>query len=155
MTMKQEYHVELTEGERRQLKKHLQGKKHSLESKKRAGVLLKLDESEERIPAPVKAIAAQIGVSELSVRRYRKQYVTEGLEAVLLRKKRTVPPVPAKVTGEVEAHIIATCCSEPPEGKAAWTMQMIANKIVLDGVIDAISDETVRLVLKKRHSSLT
>jgi hypothetical protein len=75
------------------------------------------------------------------------------LDAALLRKTRATPPVPAKVTGEVEAYIIATCCSAPPEGKAAWTMQMIADKIVLDGVIDSISDETVRLVLKKRNSS--
>lgn len=153
--MKQEYHVELSRAERRQVKKHLESKKHSFESKKRAKALQELDESEGRVPPPVKVIAARVGVSEGSVRKYRKQYATEGLAAVLLRKKRTVPPVPAKVTGEVEAYIIATCCSEPPEGKAAWSMQMIANKIVLDGIIDSISDETVRLVLKKRRSSPT
>jgi hypothetical protein len=151
--MKQQYHVELSGVERKRLKKHIQGKKHSLESKKRAGVLLELDESEDRILPSVKNIASHIGVSELSVRRYRKQYATKGLEVVLVRKKRTVPPVPPKVTGEVEAHIIATCCSEPPEGRTAWTMQMMADKIVLDGIIDFISDETVRLVLKKRCSS--
>lgn len=117
--------------------------------------MLELDESEGHIPAPVKEIAARKGASEGTVRKHRKQYATEGLDAVLLRKERTVPPVPAKVTGEVEAYIIATCCSEPPEGKAAWSMKMIAEKIVLDGVIDSISDETVRLVLKKRSSSLT
>lgn len=151
--MKQQYHVELSEAERERLKKHIQSKKVSLESKKRAGALLSLDESEGRTPPEVKRIASKIGVSELSVRRYRQQYATKGLDAVLLRKKRTAPPVPPKVTGEVEAHIIATCCSEPPEGKAAWTMQMIAEKIILDGVVDSISDETVRLVLKKRRSS--
>lgn len=153
--MKQQYHVELSGAEQKRLKKHRQGKKHSLESKKRAGVLLELDESGNRTPPSVKKIALHNGVSELSVCRYRKQYAIEGLEAVLLRKKRTVPPVPAKVTGEVEAHIIAACCSEPPEGKAVWTMQMIADKIMLDGVVDSISDETVRLVLKKRRSNPT
>ena len=153
--MKQQYHVKLNGMERKQIKKHIQGKKHSLESKKRADVLLALDESENRTPLTVKKIAARIGVSEGSVRKYRKQYAMEGLEATLVRQKRTVPPIPAKVTGEVEAHIIATCCSEPPEGKAVWTMQMIADKIVLDGIVDSISDETVRLVLKKRHSNLT
>ena len=152
--MKQEYHVELSPSEREQIKKHLRSKKHSHESNKRAEALLDLDESKGRIPPPVKVIAAHAGVSEGSVRKYRKQYATEGLEGVLQRKKRSVPPVPAKVTGEVEAHIIATCCSEPPEGKAVWTMQMIADRIVLDGVIDSISDETVRRVLKKRSSSL-
>ncbi|MDL2318950.1 helix-turn-helix domain-containing protein [Eubacteriales bacterium OttesenSCG-928-A19] len=151
--MKQQYHVELSPGERGQQKKHLRSKKHSHESKKRAEALLELDESEGRIPPPVQVIAAHAGVSAGSVRKYRKQYATDGLESVLLRKKRSVPPVPPKVTGEVEAYIIATCCSEPPEGKAVWTMQMIANKIVLDGIVDSISDETVRLVLKKRNSS--
>lgn len=153
--MKQQYHVNLSENEREQLVKHIRSKKHSLESKKRAGVLLELDESEGRTAASVKIIASRKGVSEGSVRKYRKQYATEGLKAVLLRKKRDTPPVPAKVTGEVEAHIIATCCSEPPAGKAAWTMQMIADKIVLDGVIDSISDETVRRILKKRNSNPT
>lgn len=151
--MKQKYHVKLTKAEHQCLKKHLKSKKHSLESKKRAGVLLSLDESEGAKPLSVKSIASRIGVSELSVRRYRKQYATEGLEATLHRKKRTEPPVPSKVSGEVEAHIIATCCSNPPEGKSAWTMQMIADKIVLDGVIDSISDETVRRLLKKRNSN--
>ena len=153
--MKQAYHVKLSAVERRYLKKHIQGEKHSLESKKRAGALLELDESEGRTPPSVKHIASHIGVSELSVRRYRKEYATVGLENVLQRKKRATPPVAPKVTGEVEAHIIATCCCEPPKGKAVWSMQMIADKIVLDGVIDSISDETVRLVLKKRRSSLT
>ncbi len=119
--------------------------------KKRAGALLLLDESADRVPPPVKVIAARVGVSEWGIRKYRKLYATEGMEAVLLRKKRTVPPVAPKVTGEVEAHIIAVCCSEPPEGKSCWTMQMIADKIVLDGVLDSISDETVRRVLKKRN----
>jgi hypothetical protein len=54
----------------------------------------------------------------------------------------------------VEAHIIAAACGEPPAGKARWTLSMIANKIVLDGVIESISDEAVRLVLKKRNLSL-
>lgn len=84
-----------------------------------------------------------------------KRYEAGGVPEVLVRKKRATPSVAAKVTGEVEAHIIATCCSHPPEGKAAWSMQMIADKIVLDGIIDSISDEIVRLVLKKRNSNPT
>ena len=113
-----------------------------------------LDESlGKKLPA-LKSISAQRGVSEVTIWKIRKQYVCQGLDSVLSRKKRKTPPVPAKVTGKVEAHIIATCCSAPPEGKAEWTMQMIANKIVLDGIVDSISDETVRLLLKKRRSNL-
>jgi hypothetical protein len=144
--MEQKYHVELSNEERSRLKKHLQSKRSGLESKKRAGVLLALDESGSHRPAAVKTIAAHKGVSEGSVRKYRKQYVTDGLETVLNRKKRETPPVPAKVTGNVEARIIAVCCSAPPEGKSQWTMRMIADRVMLNGVIESISDETVRRV---------
>jgi hypothetical protein len=58
-------------------------------------------------------------------------------------------------TGEVEAHVIACACSAPPEGFTRWSMQMIADKIVLNGVIESISDETVRKVLKKRNLNRT
>ncbi len=71
------------------------------------------------------------------------------------RKKRETPPVPPKVTGDVEAHIIATACSEPPEGRSRWTLLMIADKLMLDGVVDYISDVTVMNTLKKRNISLT
>jgi len=151
--MEQKYHVVLSGEERLELKKHLRGKGKRQESKKRAGVLLALDESEDRIPDPVRSIAARKGVREGSVRKYRKQYVIEGFVSTLNRKKREVPPVAAKVTGDVEAHIIAVCWSTPPEGRSQWTMQLIADRIVLDGVVEAISDETVRRVLKKRNSN--
>ena len=150
----QKYHINLSTEERKRLKRHLRSKRHSMESKKHACILLDLDESKgKKLPA-LKIISARRGISEVTICKIRKQYAEEGLDSVLARKKRETPPVPAKVTGEVEAHIIATCCSTPPEGKAGWTMQMIADKIVLDGIIDSISDETVRLVLKKQRSSL-
>ena len=151
MWMKQKYQVNISESDRKELNRHLRSKKGSMESKKRAKVLLALDESAGRIPANTRQIAAANGVSEESVRVYRRRYDTEGLESMLGRKTRDTPPVAAKVTGDVEAHIIATCCSTPPEGKAAWTMQMIADKIVLEGIVESISDETVRRVLKKRR----
>jgi len=151
--MERKYHVILNAEERMELKKHLRAKGNSLESKKRAGVLLALDESDDRVPDPVRRIAARNGVSEGSVRKYRKQYVVDGFSNTVNRKKREVPPVAAKVTGDVEAHIIAVCCSTPPEGRSQWSMQLIADRIVLDGVVEAISDETVRRVLKKRNSN--
>lgn len=153
--MEQKYHVNLNNEERKQLEKHRQSSKYSMESKKRAGVLLELDESENRIPAITKVIAAHNGVGEETVRKYRKQFQTQGLSNMLNRKKRETPPVPAKVDGNVEAHIIAVCCSAPPEGKSQWSLQMIADRIVLDGVVESISDETVRRVLKKLNLSLT
>ena len=147
--MKKKYHVKLSESERAKLKKQKESKKNSLEAKKRAHALLELDESKGKKPLSSKKIGAKVGLSEGCIDKYRKQYATNGLEKMKSRKKREVPPVPAKVTGEVEAHIIAIACSEPPGGRVEWTMQMIADRIVLDGVVESISDETVRRVLKK------
>ena len=149
----QKYHIRLTDNERQELKKCLYSKKYSMENKTHAKILLSMDENENtKLPA-MKKIAAHCGVSEVTLWKVRKKFVEYGLEAVLSRKKRDVPARQPKVTGEVEAHIIAVCCSTPPEGRSRWTMQMIADKIVLDNVIDSISDETVRRVLKKRNSS--
>jgi len=149
--MKQKYHVELSEDQRDKLEKLRRKKQESFENKKRAGVLLDLDESKGRKPQSTAQIAARNGVSEETVRICRKRFATEGLEKTICRKKRKMPPVAPKVTGEVEAHIIATCCSAAPEGKTRWTAQMIANKIIVDGIVDSISDDTVLRVLKKLH----
>jgi transposase len=147
----QKYHIRLTDNERQKLKKSLYSKKCSMENKARAKILLNMDENENiKLPA-MKTIAAHCGVSEVTLWKVRKKYVEHGLDAALERRKRETPPVPAKVTGEVEAYIIATCCSAPPEGRSRWSMKMIADKIVLDGVVDSISDETVRTVLKKQN----
>jgi transposase len=150
---KQKYHVNLTNEEKKRLKGFLRSKKHSMESKTRAKILLNLDESNGNELSVLREIASHHGVSDITLWKVRKKYVEQGLDAALERRKRKTPPVPAKVTGEVEAHIIATCCSAPPEGRCRWSMKMIADKIVLDGVVDSISDETVRTVLKKRNLS--
>jgi hypothetical protein len=149
--MKQKYHVKLSEREQIKLKKQKENKKVSLEAKKRAHALLELDESNGKVPMSTKKIGAKVGLSEGCIDKYRKQYATIGLEKMKSRKKRETPPVAPKVTGEVEAHIIAAACSKPPEGRVEWTMQMIADKIILDGVVESISDETVRRVLKKQN----
>lgn len=152
--MKQ-YHIVLTEVERKELEKYIYGNEGGKNSKKRASVLLDLDESSGERLYTVAEIQRQNKVSEPTVFKVCRQYEAGGIKDVLNRKKRQTPPVPAKVTGEVEAHIIATCCSTPPEGFARWSARMIAEKIVLDKVIDSICDETVRLVLKKRNLSHT
>lgn len=149
----QKYHIKLSEGEREGVKTAISKKMAGQQVQKRGKILLDLDESRGMRQYTTQKIANRQGVSVATISEVCKRYEAGGIEAVLKRKSRIAPPVAAKVTGEVEAHIIATCCSAPPEGKAGWSMQMIANKIVLDGVVDSISDETVRLVLKKRNSS--
>ena len=149
----QKYHIKLTDSERQAIKKAISKKSLGQQAQRRGKILLDLDESSGARLYTTKKISGRHRVSEATISEVCKRYEAGGVSGVLERKTRATPPVPAKVTGEVEAHIIATCCSTPPEGKAAWSMQMIADKIVVDGIVASISDESVRRVLKKRNSN--
>lgn len=143
------WHVILTKSDHKKIKMVLRSKNIPMEAKKRAQVLLDVDEANGRIPDTVSVISKRRGMCRSAIVDTRRKFVQSGIDVALFRKKRKMPPRPAKVTGEVEAHIIACVCSSAPPGFSRWSAKMIANKIVLDGIIDSISDETVRLVLKK------
>ena len=96
------------------------------------------------------AEAFEVGLS--TIHRLRQRLVEDGLEAALVRKPRPRHRAP-KLDGEKEARLIALACSDPPEGRGRWTLQLLADKLVELHVVDSISDETVRLRLKKTRSS--
>jgi transposase len=152
----QKYNVKLTNTERKKLQRFIKSKsqKNTAECKKHAKVIMYLDENSKN-PLSVRETSKKCKLHYENVYKIRKQFCTEGMDRVLYRKKRKTPPVPPKVTGEVEAHIIATACSEPPSGRKAWTLSLIADKIVLEGVVDSISTVSVMNILKKRNISLT
>ena len=81
--------------------------------------------------------------------RLRQRFVEQGVEAALVRKKQDHPSRPPKLDGAAEARLIALACSAPPEGRKAWTLQLLADKLVELEVVDSVSYETVRQVLKK------
>ncbi|MFA5738303.1 MAG: helix-turn-helix domain-containing protein, partial [Bacteroidales bacterium] len=85
----------------------------------------------------------------------RTSYGEKGLETTLYRKKRETPPVEAKVTGEIEAHIIALACGDPPKGYAKWTLRLLADRSIQLRYIDSISHTQVGRILKKTNISLT
>ncbi len=118
---------------------------------KRAQMLLKADESTDGPGWSDATIAHAFEVHAMTVVGVRRRYVEHGLDAVL--HGRYTGHNPAIVTGEVEAHLIALTCSTPPEGREAWTMQLLADHLVELSVVDHISDETVRQTLKKMRSS--
>jgi len=154
--MKTQYFVKLTTVERAQLEriKSSRSKKINDQLKKRAKILLCLDLNGEK-PLSPKETAKKCKAHVENVYEIRKEYCTKGLEETTTRKKRETPPVPPKVTGDVEAHIVAVACSEATDGRSRWTLQTIADKIILDGVVDYISDVTVMKTLKKHNLSLT
>jgi hypothetical protein len=92
-------------------------------------------------------------VSTKKVEQLKKRFVEEGFEAALYRK-----PVAnvhrRKITGDEEAHLIALCCSQAPEGQDRWTLRMLAHKMVELDIVDSISHETVRQTLKKMNLNL-
>jgi len=78
----------------------------------------------------------------------RKQLVEEGFEAVLRRKQRATPAVARIFDGEREAKLIALACSQPPEGRARWTLRLLEEKVVELDIVDRASDSTIRRTLK-------
>jgi len=88
-----------------------------------------------------------------TVANVRQRFVEQGLDGALERKERKTPPVPRKLDGRGEARLIAVACSAAPEGRAKWTMQLLADELVTLGVVESISDETVRQTLKKTNLS--
>lgn len=118
-----------------------------------ARILLKADAAEGGPAWPDHQIADALEVSVATVERVRQRFVEEGLDAALDRKRRERPAREVKLDGRAEARLIALACSAPPEGRAVWTMRLLADKLVELEVVDSICDETVRLALKKTRSS--
>jgi hypothetical protein len=146
----------LTAEERRELEAFTGSGVRSVKLFKRAGIILALDASEGRIPATGESIAGRIGVCRQTVQNAKKDFLASGdLKAFLRRKKRETPPVPAKITGEVEARIIALACGKPPEGFSAWTLRLLADKCVELRYVGSLSHMTVSRLLKKRRLNPT
>ncbi len=118
-----------------------------------ARILLKADAADGGPAWPDGRIADALEVSTATVERVRQRFVEQGLDAALDRKQRERPAREIKLDGRAEAQLIALACSAPPEGRATWTMQLLADKLVELEVVGSISDETVRLALKKTRSS--
>jgi len=132
---------------------------HSAKLIKRAKTILALDRNGKKDHLRITRISDQVGLSRQAIYNIRDEFLASAtIEGFLTRKKRETPPVPAKVTGEVEAHIVAIACSEPPEGRARWTVRLISERTVELGIADdggGVGKSAVGDVLKKRNISLT
>ena len=120
-----------------------------------ARVLLKADQGENGPAWVDEVIAEAVEVSTDTVARVRQRFVEQGLEAALVRKKQDRPSRERVLDGSAEARLLAVACSDPPDGRAAWTLTMLADKLVELEVVESVSRESVRRVLKKTPSSRT
>jgi hypothetical protein len=147
------YVVRLSVEEREQLQALIRKGKSPAKRLLKARMLLKADVSEAGEGWSDSKIIAALDTSASMVYRVRKQLVEEGFAAVLSRKPRARPPVPAIFDGETEAKLIALACSKPPKGRARWTLRLLENKVVELGIVDRASDSTIGRTLKKTFSS--
>jgi hypothetical protein len=146
----------LTPEERRELKRFSTTGSHSVKLVNRAKIILALDRPKGRRTQTQEAIAENIGVSRQAVRNVKQDFLAaENVAAFLQRKKRATPPVPPKVTGKLEARVIALACGEAPQGYARWTLRLLAERTVELQYVDAISHMTVGRLLKKHNLNPT
>jgi len=147
------YVVRLSVEERERLEGIIRKGKNAAGRLAKARILLKADVSDVGEGWSDSRIIEALEVSASQVYRVRKQLVEEGFEAVLSRKKRAAPPVPRRFDGEQEARLIAVSCSQPPAGRARWSLRLLEKKVVELKIVDRVSDSTIGRVLKKTFSS--
>ncbi len=147
------YRVTLTAAERDELAALLSRGKADVRRLKHAQVLLKADAAVGGPGWPDERIAEAVGVGVATVERLRRRCVEEGLDAALSPYRRGTRVYARRLDGEQEAHLVALACSAPPEGRGRWTLRLLADKLVELEVVDGVSYETVRRVLKKTCSS--
>ena len=147
---KVKYHVRLSKKERTSLLDIVSKGSASARTIMRANVLLAADENNSNGKKSEAEIAELFNVHPQTVHTIRKEYTEKGIDATINRKKRGTPPVEPKITGDVEAKIIALSCSSPPSGRSRWSLRLLADKSVELGYVDSISHEAVGRLLKKR-----
>ena len=136
------YIVDLSSEEREQLLGLISKGNPSARKTTRARILLKADEGLKDAE-----IVEALNTSRPTVERIRKRLVEGGLERALNADKRRT--YRRKLEGREEAHLVAIACSEAPEGRARWTMRLLADKLVELEIVESVSHETVRQTLKK------
>ncbi len=146
--MRKRYRVTLTAAEREQLAGMRRRGRVDARVLVHAGILLKADESKGGPSWTDARIADALDCGTATVERVRKRFVEEGLDAAL-RPKPTTRTYLRKLDGKGEARLIALACSDPPEGRARWSLRLLADRLVALGVVEDISHEAVRRTLKK------
>jgi hypothetical protein len=145
------YRVTLTPPERADFERLVAAGKGAARRLTHARILLLADTA----PGPQRQdgdIVAALGTSLRTVERVRRRFVTEGPQAALDPRPQPARPGKVKIKGDVEQKLIRLACSDPPRGRCHWTLQLLADELVVLGLVDTVSVETVRQALKKTTS---
>ena len=147
------YKVTLTEQETELLEEITRKGKRSAMIIRNAYILLNCNQGSGGKGQKDGDIAGFLGITVRTVEKTREKFVLEGFETALYGKEST-REYKVKVDGDIEAHLIALSCSEPPKGYARWSLRLLSDKMIKLKYIDNISHETVRTVLKKRNKTV-
>ena len=146
------YRIRLTSDEQHELNALVSRGRTAAYRQTHARIILMSDESRPDGGMKDTDISNALGVGVTTVERIRRRCVQEGIESALGRKKQ-LRHRQKRLDGEGEARLIAIACGEPPDGRANWTLKLLADRLVECEIVESISAETVRRVLKKTNSS--
>jgi len=141
--------VRLEAEERQRLQGLVRSGKAAAYKIRHANVLLAVDESEQGPGCKDEEVSRILGVTVRSIEKLRRRFVEEGLEACLIHKKRGMPSPNRKFDGDKEAKLIAVACGPAPQGRARWTLELLADQVVRLGIVESCGAETIRRTLKK------
>jgi 5-deoxy-D-glucuronate isomerase len=149
------YTIKLNKIESEELNKVINKGSHSSQAYRAAYILLNCDKGEFSENTEIKnaEICKVLKVGERTIDRVKKKFIEEGFESVLERRP-SIQNYTKKMDGDMEAKLVALCCSEPPAGFAKWSLRLLADKMVELNYIDYISHVSIGEVLKKTNLSL-
>ena len=147
------YTVKLTKSEVEELHIIINKGSHTSQTFRAAYILLNCDEGKYSDKVTNEQISKVLKVGMRTIDRIKKQFIEEGMEAVLERRS-TTRIYEVKADGDMEAKLVTLCCSEPPKGFSKWSLRLLADKMVELNYVESISHVTVRTVLKKMNLSL-
>jgi len=145
----EKYIVELTSAEQKELAQLVSKGKAAARKITHARILLQANESRDGPAWTDEQISEAFGIHTNTIHGIRRRFVEHGLQAALERKKQDRPSRKRVVDGDIEAHLIALRCGNPPEGRNQWTLRLLADKLVELEIVPSICHETVRQALKK------
>jgi hypothetical protein len=148
----EKYRVSLTSEERTALEHLVSVGKAAARRLTHARILLLADTTPGGERSDEQIVTA-LGVGLCTIGRVRKRLVTQGLQQAINPKPQPSRPDKIKIKGNVEQQLVQLACSDPPEGRCHWTLRLLADEMVVLGLVDDISTETVRQALKKTTSS--
>lgn len=148
----EKYRVTLDAEEREALERLVSAGKAASRKSAHARILLLADASDGAGHTDDEIVAA-LGTSSLTIARVRKRFVIEGVPAAIDPRPQPPRPDKIKIKGDIEQRLVELACTDPPRGRCRWTLRLLADEVVVLGLADSISTETVRQALKKTISS--